>query len=885
VAGSASLGDGGPAIDAQIGAIQGVASDLAGNVYLSDTTHNCVRKIDPKGIVTTVAGTGIAGFSGDGGPATGAQLDLPYGLAVDADGYLYIADLYNNRVRRVSPAGIIETYAGSNGEGSSGDGGPATSAQMLSPRNVALDSAGNLYISEFAAHRVRKVTPSGTITTAAGTGIAGFGGDGGPATAAQLAFPAGLALDGAGNLYIADSQNQRIRKVLSNGAIVTVIGGSTAITLLTPSAVAVDASGGLLVADTLPTVHELTAAGKWIAAAGTSSAGFSGDGGTATAAQLTEPLDLSIDSSGHLYIADLHRLREVDTRNVIHTIAGANYLYGIGDGGAAAAAELYLPSAVTLDAAGNLYIADTGTNRVRQVSPSGTIATFAGTGVAAPGGEATPAVSTSLMTPTAVAIDPFGNLLIVETGANRIRAVAAGGLIRTIAGTGVAGLGPDSLPATQTQLRAPQGVCLDHSGNLYIVDTGNSRVLLAPPQGLVTTVAGNGATGAAGDGGRAPFAQLNKPTACAADSAGDLYIADTYNHSIRKVDPTGTITTVAGTGIAGNGGDEGPATSAGLNAPRGIAADDNGDLYISDTGNSTIRQVTPDGVIHTIAGTGAAGFSGDGGPADSAALNAPGGIMLDGSGDLYFADTNNNRIRQLMPTGTIAPPAAVQPTPLAVMNVASLSTGPVAPGEVVSIFGAGMGPQAGVAALVDPTDPLPTQLAGVQVFFDGVAAPLSYAQANQINAQAPYGVAGNASTNIQVVYQNANVNSTSVAVAAAAPGVFPSTINQDGTYNSASNPAFSGSYLTIYATGEGLTTGANIAGRPAAAPYPQPQQPVTVTISGVAAQIVWAGSAPGLVGLLQVNLIVPGPYLPSGAAPLELTIGSAAAPLMTVWVQ
>ncbi len=240
VAGSASLGDGGPATDAQIGTLNGVAADRFGDVYLSDTDHNCVRKIDPAGAITTVAGTGTAGFSGDGGPATSAKLNLPYGLAVDANGYLYIADFNNNRIRRVSPAGAIQTYAGRNGQGSSGDGGPATSAQMLSPRNVALDSAGNLYISEFGANRVRKVTPQGVISTVAGTGIAGFGGDGGFATAAQLAFPAGLAIDRNDNLYIADSQNQRIRQVVAGGRIATVLGGTTNITLLTPFAVAVD---------------------------------------------------------------------------------------------------------------------------------------------------------------------------------------------------------------------------------------------------------------------------------------------------------------------------------------------------------------------------------------------------------------------------------------------------------------------------------------------------------------------------------------------------------------------------------------------------------------------------------------------------------------------
>jgi len=885
VAGSASLGDGGPAIDAQIATIQGIAADRSGNLYLSDTGHNCVRKIDPKGIITTVAGVGTAGFSGDGGPAAAAQLNLPYGLAVDPNGYLYIADLGNNRVRRVSPAGTIDTYAGRDGQGSSGDGGPATSAQMLSPRNLALDSAGNLYIAEFAGHRVRRVTPDGLMATFAGDGIAGLGGDGGPATMAQLAFPAGLAFDGNGNLYIADSGNERVRQVLPTGDIVTFLGDSTAVTLLTPFALAADASGDLLVVDATSVVHEFTTAGKWITFAGTNEPGFSGDGGPATAAQLAQSLDLSIDPSGNLYIADQRRVREVNPKGLIATVAGADYLYGIGDGGPATAAELYLPSSAALDAAGDLYIADTGTSRIRQVSSSGAIATVAGTGAASPGGEATPALTTALMTPTGVAVDQFGNLLIVETGAHRVRQVAGDGLIRTIVGTGAAGLGPDLLPPTQTQLRAPRGICLDGAGNLYIADTGNHRVLLVPAQGVVSTAAGNGAPGMAGDGGPAPLAELNQPTACALDSAGDLYIADTYNHRIRKVDTTGAITTVAGTGAAGESGDEGPAQAASLNTPRGVAVDDNGNIYISDTGNNCIRQVTPDGLIHLIGGTATAGFSGDGGPALSAWLNAPGGILLDGSGDLYFADTNNNRVRELIPAGVITPPAVLPPTPLTVVNTASLSSGPVSPGELVTIFGSGMGPQAGVAALIDPANLLPTQLAGVQVLFDDVPAPLFYAQAGQIDAQVPYGVAGQTSTNIEVIYQNVPINTASVPVAPSAPGVFPAAVNQDGSLNSAANPAFAGSYLTIFATGSGLTGGANISGQAAGSPYAQPQLPVSAAVSGIPAQIVWAGSAPGLVGLLQVNLIVPGPYLPSGAAPLQLTVGTAAAPLMTVWVQ
>jgi uncharacterized protein (TIGR03437 family) len=420
---------------------------------------------------------------------------------------------------------------------------------------------------------------------------------------------------------------------------------------------------------------------------------------------------------------------------------------------------------------------------------------------------------------------------------------------------------------------------------LYVVDTANHRVLAVPPGGVVYTAAGNGAPGAGGDGGPGRLAQLNQPSACTLDSAGNLYIADTYNHRIQKVDASGTMGTVAGTGVAGDGGDGGLATAASLNAPRGIAADDNGNIYISDTGNNRIRLVTPDGAIHSIAGSSAAGFAGDGGPALAAQMDTPGGILLDGAGDLYFADTNNNRIRRLVPDGAVTAPLVTPPAPLMVVNAASLSPGPVAPGEVVTIFGTGLGPQAGVGALLNPTGLLANQLSGSEVRFDGVPAPLFYAQANQINAQAPYGLDGSAITHIEVFYLGQSVAAADVAVAAAAPAIFSPVINQDGSYNSAANPAARGAYVTFYATGDGAGNGPNITGLPAAAPYSQPNQPLTVTVSGVAAQVLWDGSAPGLVGLLQVNLRVPAGFAPSGAVPLALTVGGAVSADVTVWVE
>jgi hypothetical protein len=234
VAGSANIGDGGAAVLAQIGNIQGVAVDRWGNLYLSDTDNHRVRKVSAGGVISTLVGTGFAGFSGDGGPAAGAQLNLPYGLAVDLAGCVYIADLGNQRVRRVGPDGTITTIAGTGFKAASGDGGPAVQASLMTPRNVAVDAAGNLYFSEFEGHRIRKVTPDGRIFTVAGTGLAGFRGDGGAATSAQIGFPAGLAVDRSGVLYFADSQNQRVRRILPGGTISTVLGGDAGTALLTP---------------------------------------------------------------------------------------------------------------------------------------------------------------------------------------------------------------------------------------------------------------------------------------------------------------------------------------------------------------------------------------------------------------------------------------------------------------------------------------------------------------------------------------------------------------------------------------------------------------------------------------------------------------------------
>ncbi len=886
LAGSAFIGDGGPAISAQIGNIQGIAIDYLGNLYLSDTDRNLIRKIDAKGIIATIAGTGAAGYAGDGGPATAAQIDLPYGLAADLIGNVYIADLGNNRVRRIAPDGSMTTAAGTGVKGSLGDGGLAANAQLNTPRNVAVDAAGNLYIAEFEGHRIRKVTPDGKIATVAGTGVAGFFGDGGLAVNAQLAYPAGLAVDRAGNLYVADSQNQRIRKIVPGGIVSTVLGGSTAITLLTPVAVALDAAGDIYVADSTDIVRIYTVAGAWNIVAGTGAAGFAGDGGPASKALLTNPRDLALDLAGDLFIADGIRIREVNLPGIVETVAGDGYLHAVGDGGLATLAILNQPLGVALDRFGNLFIADSETQRVRQVASSGIISTYAGTGSLGYSSDGIPAASAELYSPMGVMTDAYGDVYIADTYNHRIREVVGNGIVTTFAGTGTGGSGLENLPPAQTQLRGPRGLCSSLTGIIYIVDTSNSRVLRVPVGGLVEIVAGNGTAGLAGDGGPGRTAELNQPDACAVDSAGNLFIADTLNHRIAKVSTAGIISTVAGTGQAGVSADGVAAISGALNTPRGLAVDGNGNIFIADTGNNLIRQVMPDGTIYTIAGQTAGGFGGDGGMALSALLNAPAGMVEDGSGALYFADTNNNRVRRLVPQAAAPPvtaPVVALPT-VAAVNAASLSAGSIAPGEILTIYGSGIGPQQGIAGVFDSSGLLANLLGGSEVLFDGLPAPLFYAQAGQINVQAPYTIAQQTTTSVEVQYQGLAVAVAILPVAAAAPAIFPTILNPDGSSNSAANPAPQGGIMTFFGTGEGVTNGANVAGRMATAPYARPQLVVAVAVGGGAAALLYAGAAPGLVGMLQVDAQLPA-GLASGPVTLQLTVGTAAAPPLTIWMQ
>ncbi len=655
-------GDGGPATDAPLGLVSGVVVDAAGNLFAADFGNHMVMKVSPTEMLTVVAGNGIRGFSGDGGPATAASLNQPHSVTVDAAGNLYIADRFNHRIRKVSPDGIITTVAGTGEASFSGDEGPATSASLNQPFGIAVDATGNLYIADRFNHRIRKVSPDGIITTVAGTGEASFSGDEGPAISASLNQLFGIAVDATGNLYIADLFNHRIRKVSPDGIITTVAGTgeasfsgdegpATSASLNLPFDITVDAAGNLYIADKdNHRIRKVDTAGIITTVAGTEEAGFSGDGGPATDAKLNFPRDVAVDVTGKLYIADTENflVRKVSADGIISTVAGNGIFKFAGDGGPATSALMNNPTSVALDAAGNLYIADLSNSRIRKVSPGGVISTVAGNEIRGFSGDGGLATSASLNLPRGVAFDTAGNLYIADWLNQRIRKVSPGGIISTVAGNGERGFSGDGGPAISASLNQPFGIAVDATDNLYIADRFNHRIRKVSPGGIISTVAGNGERGFSGDGGPATSTSLNRPLGVTVDAADNLYIADTDNHRIRKVSPGGIITTVAGTGEAGFSGDEGPATSALLNLPQSVTVDAAGNLYIADTQNNRIRKVSADGIMTTVAGNGDLGFSGDGGLATSASLNLPRGVAVDTVGNLYFADTLNNRIRVIL---------------------------------------------------------------------------------------------------------------------------------------------------------------------------------------------------------------------------------------------
>ena len=557
--------------------------------------------------IFTVAGGG----TDDGRPATVASLRNPLGVAIDGSGNLFVADESDAVVRRVSAdTGIIDRYAGTHSPGFSGDGGPATLALLLAPAAIALDRRGNLFIADASGCRIRKVdAASGAITTVAGNGAAGFSGDGGPATAASVNHPLGIAIDTSENIYLCDSRNDRIRRI--------------------------DGSTGLI--STL---------------AGNGSAGFSGDGGPATLASFrfsdpapAEPPGVAVDAAGNVFVADRdnHRIRRIDAGSgIVTTVAGNGATGYSGEGDAATRASIGRPSGITVNGDGDLFISTTeavGGGRVLRVSAStGTLRTIAGGGALPATGTSAPATSVRLGYLAGIALASNGTLFVADPGYLRVgRLDLAIATFSYVVGNGLYFLSDEGGPATSAGLEAPAGLKVDERGDIYIAEAGRIRRVDSLERRIETFKSGFG-----------------KLAGMVGDLGGDIYVADRWLNKILRVSiSTGAVTAVAGTGARGFSGDAGPATAASIDllnvdgVPVGLALDKEGNLAFADAGNYRIRRINvSDGKIVTLAGDG-----------NASTLDWCFGLAYDVNDDLIV--TSIGKVIRITPSGTMTTIAGI----------------------------------------------------------------------------------------------------------------------------------------------------------------------------------------------------------------------------------
>ena len=664
----------------------GLAAAPDGRVVVADSYNHAVRILDlSKGTALRVAGNGTRSYSGDGGPATQAGLNEPEAAASDAAGAVWIADTDNHLVRRVSPGGVIETRTGlvdDRTPGFGGDGGPATRARLNGPTGIAVDGSIAVFIADTENNRIRRIDlATGSIDTVAGTGEAGFGGDGGPATQGRLQRPRAIVLDGKGGLLVADGGNHAIRRIdFATGVLTTIAGrggqaGSegdggpaNAALLDSPTGVAVRQDGGVVVSDTgNHRVRLVGSDGLIRALAGTGAQGFGGDGGPATASRFDNPRSVAA-LLGAVLVADSEnsRIRRIDGSGLIETVAGVGTRGLIGDGTLATAAALAFPAQMAFDSSANLVIVDSFNHRIRRIdSRTRIISTIAGSVGAGSSGDSGPATAARLQYPEGVAIEANGDIVVADTGNHRLRRItAATGVISTVAGTGAPGATGDGGPATAASLREPRAMALGPAGDLYFADSGNNALRrVEASTGKIFPVAGTGAAGFGGDGGPATEARLSSPRDLVFDRDGNLLVADAGNNRVRRIDrATGRITTIAGNGARGLGGDGGPATGATFAFPSGVLVLPTGDVLVVDTDNSSLRRIDgTSGVVTAIAG-GRTGYSGDGGPATAAGLTAPHSVVRDSSGNLYVSDTQNSRIRIVSGCLPVTPPRLSGPT-------------------------------------------------------------------------------------------------------------------------------------------------------------------------------------------------------------------------------
>ncbi|HVU26031.1 MAG TPA: hypothetical protein VHE13_18005 [Opitutus sp.] len=588
---------------------------------------------------TTLAGLPPGSADGAG---RAAGFTNPQGLAVDGSGNVYVADTANHTIRKITPAAVVTTLAGAAGMKGSADGAGGD-ARFYGPQYVAVDSAGNVYVSDTGNNTVRKITPAGAVTTLAGS--AGHSGStDATGTEARFNYPAGLAVDATGNVFVADSFNTLIRKITPAGAVTTLAGapfhyGSADGTgaeaqFLAPQGLAIDNAGNLYAADD-NAIRRITPAGVVTTLAGLAGAAGSTDG-TGSAARFVYPTGVAVDVAGNVYVTDERTIRRVTSAGVVTTLAGNANLGGSTDG-AGAAALFEEPQGIAVDATGNLYVADTDNSTIRKITSGAVVATIAGeanqTGSADGTGRAA-----RFDTPYGVAVDGSGNVYVADSANSTIRKITPLGAVTTLAGTAGDFGGADGTGGA-AQFIYPSGLAADSAGNVYVADTNNNVIRKITPAGVVTTMAGVAGFDTYGSAdGKGSAARFHNPQSVAVDGAGNVYVADSGNDTIRKITPAGEVTTLAGQ--AGTlGGADGTGGTARFNYPRGVAADGAGNIYVADSGNHAIRKITPAGVVTTPAGsTGYYDYGSTDGTGSEARFNLPSGVAVDGAGNLFVTD-------------------------------------------------------------------------------------------------------------------------------------------------------------------------------------------------------------------------------------------------------
>jgi hypothetical protein len=643
--------DDGTGAEARFNAPTSVAVDAAGNVYVADQQNCFIRKVTPAGVVTRFAGSNPSGnpCGSENGAGDVARFSFANGVATDGAGNVYVADTFNNKIRKITQAGVVSTLAGSGAFGFSDGTGAA--AVFRSPRGVAVDGAGNVYVADSQNHMIRQVTPAGVVTSIAGLAQNSGSADG-TGNLARFNNPFAVAVDSTGNLYVADSNNHTIRKIAPGGVVTTLAGtaGSTGSTnatgtaarFFTPRGIAVDAAGTLYVADSANRrIRQVTAAGVVTTFAGAGLAG--GVDGTIATARFNNPEGVAVDAAGVVYVADTtsDTIRKIAS-GVVTTIAGFGDSLGSADGDDQTARFAY-PFGVAVDSHRNVYVADRNNHTIRKITAMGVVTTSAGLAESSGSADGTGAVA-RFNSPTAVAVDAADNVYVADSNNNTVRMITPGGVVTTIAGQAGSSGSTDGT-GTAARFSFPAGIGVDTAtGVVYVVDGFNHTIRAIAPGAVVTTVAGlAGSSGSAN--GNGSTARFFNPRALAVDAAGVVYIADSFNNTIRRMTAAGDVTTIAGTAPV-PGSTDGTGAAARFNNPQGIAVDSTGTIYVADTNNHTVRRITAGNVVTTMSGcTGCFGGESWG------RFNSPAGIAVDSRGSLYLADTRNNSIRTTAPLG------------------------------------------------------------------------------------------------------------------------------------------------------------------------------------------------------------------------------------------